>query len=70
MQTFTKNLPLVQALSWCQIPHLAKAAFPQHSEEGEIREFDLVHDVGGHEAGLPVCLRQLLLAWAQLGFLR
>lgn len=65
-----KNLYHVHPLTWCQILHLAKAAFPQHSEEGEVREFDLVHDVGGHEAGLSIRLRHHLLAWAQLGFLK
>lgn len=70
VQTFRKNIFLVPSLTWCLTAHLAKAAFSQHGQEAEIGEFDLVHDVGGHEAGLSICLGHLLLTWAQLGFLR
>lgn len=51
-------------------PHLAKASFPQHRKEGEVREFDLVHDVGRQLVGVAVKLRNRLLPRAELGFLR
>lgn len=54
---------LCSSVRWAP-PHLAKAAFSQDGKEGEVAEFDLVHDVRGQRAGVAVVrLSNHLLTW-------
>lgn len=51
-------------------PHLPEAPFPEHSQEGEVAEFDFVQADKGRLDGLAaVRLCDPLLTRAQLGFL-
>ena len=48
-----------------QMPHLAKAALPQHSQEGEVVQLDVVQAVERQPVGVGVVrLVNQLLTWA------